>query len=63
VNNELVRVPPSRVHAIVVETKLPEPVERAGSAARFAWEEFFFVEHHNPRTGTCRPATVDGVVW
>jgi integrase/recombinase XerD len=25
-------------------------VERAGGAARFAWEDFFFAEHHNPRT-------------
>jgi integrase/recombinase XerD len=63
VNNELVKVPPSRVPAVVVETKLPEPVERAGSAARFAWEEFFFAEHDNPHAGKCRPATVDGVVW
>jgi site-specific recombinase XerD len=25
-------------------------VEQAGGAARFAWEEFFFAEHHNPHT-------------
>ena len=25
-------------------------VERAGAAARFAWEEFFYAEHHNPHT-------------
>ena len=25
-------------------------VERAGGAARFAWEEFFYAEHHNPHT-------------
>ncbi len=29
---------------------VPELVERAGGAARFAWEEFFFAEHHNPHT-------------
>ena len=29
---------------------LPELVERAGGAARFAWDEFFFAEHHNPHT-------------
>src|SRR3982750_3074892 len=29
---------------------LPELVERAGGAARFAWEEFFYAEHHNPHT-------------
>ena len=25
-------------------------VEQAGGAARFAWEEFFYAEHHNPYT-------------
>jgi site-specific recombinase XerD len=25
-------------------------VERAGGAARFAWEEYFYAEHHNPHT-------------
>jgi site-specific recombinase XerD len=25
-------------------------IERAGGAARFAWEEFFYAEHHNPHT-------------
>jgi integrase/recombinase XerD len=29
---------------------LPELVERAGGAARFAWDEFFYAEHHNPHT-------------
>jgi site-specific recombinase XerD len=29
---------------------LPSLVERAGGAARFAWDEFFFAEHHNPHT-------------
>jgi hypothetical protein len=29
---------------------LPELVERAGAAARFAWDEFFYAEHHNPHT-------------
>jgi hypothetical protein len=29
---------------------LPALIERAGGAARFAWEEFFFAEHHNPHT-------------
>jgi integrase/recombinase XerD len=29
---------------------LPELVERAGVAGRFAWNEFFFAEHHNPHT-------------
>lgn len=29
---------------------LPALVERAGAAGRFAWEEFFYAEHHNPHT-------------
>jgi integrase/recombinase XerD len=29
---------------------LPLLVEHAGPAARFAWEEFFYAEHHNPYT-------------
>jgi len=29
---------------------LPSLVERAGGAARFAWDEFFYAEHHNPHT-------------
>jgi integrase len=29
---------------------LPQLVERAGGAARFAWDEFFYAEHHNPHT-------------
>ena len=29
---------------------LPLLIERAGGAARFAWDEFFYAEHHNPHT-------------
>lgn len=32
---------------------LPKPpalIERAGPAGRFAWDEFFYAEHHNPHT-------------
>ncbi len=29
---------------------LPELVEQAGGAARFAWDEFFYAEHYNPHT-------------
>ena len=32
------------------ESVLPSLVERAGGAARFAWDEFFYAEHHNPHT-------------
>jgi integrase/recombinase XerD len=49
-SNELMKVSSSKAPAVVVETKLPDLVERAGSAARFAWDEFFFAEHHNPHT-------------
>jgi hypothetical protein len=31
-------------------TILPALVEQGGSAARFAWDEFFYAEHHNPYT-------------
>jgi integrase/recombinase XerD len=34
----------------VIEVKLPELVKRAGGAARFAWDKFFFAEQHDPRT-------------
>lgn len=32
------------------QVALPTMVDRAGPAGRFAWEEFFFAEHHNPHT-------------
>jgi len=28
----------------------PQLIERAGGAARFAWDEFFYAEHHNTHT-------------
>lgn len=31
---------------------VPSLIERGGVAARFAWDEFFFAEHHNPYTQT-----------
>jgi integrase/recombinase XerD len=48
--NELVRVTVESVPATGGKPGLPELVERAGGAARFAWEEFFYAEHHNPHT-------------
>jgi integrase/recombinase XerD len=39
-------VVPATGHA----ASLPVLVVRAGGAARFAWEEFFYAEHHNPHT-------------
>ena len=38
------------VPATVASAALPELVERAGGAARFAWDEFFYAEHQNPHT-------------
>lgn len=44
---------PAAVHHAVDSTHdadLPTIVERAGGAARFVWDEFFYAEHHNPHT-------------
>src|SRR5208283_3060775 len=41
---------PASARPLVPSTPLPELVERAGGAARFAWDEFFYAEHHNPHT-------------
>ena len=49
VTTELVPVSLS-IPAIVASASLPELIERAGGAARFAWDEFFYAEHHNPHT-------------
>src|SRR5580693_6366474 len=49
-SNELVRVTAESVPVSGGKSCLPELVERAGGAARFAWEEFFYAEHHNPHT-------------
>ena len=49
--NELVRAPAVSVpDATSLPAGLPALVERAGPAGRFAWEEFFYAEHHNPHT-------------
>src|SRR3954467_10533578 len=37
---------------------LPMVVEQAGPAARFAWDEFFYAEHHNPHTQKAYMAAV-----
>ena len=46
----------------VIESKrdvfLPSLVERAGGAARFAWEEYFYAEHHNRHTQRAYMAAV-----
>ena len=47
---ELVKTSSVSIPATITSASLPELVERAGGAARFAWEEFFYAEHHNPHT-------------
>jgi integrase/recombinase XerD len=48
--SKLVRVTAESVPATGGQPCLPELVERGGGAARFAWEEFFYAEHHNRHT-------------
>jgi site-specific recombinase XerD len=48
--NELIKASAMTVPAIGDARSLPELVERAGGAARFAWEENFYAEHHNRHT-------------
>ncbi len=48
--NDLVKALSRRVQLASGKASLPELVEQAGGAARFAWDEFFFAEHHNPHT-------------
>src|SRR5215467_12720095 len=48
--NDLVKASTATVPAVGSAASLPSLVERAGGAARFAWDEFFFAEHHNPHT-------------
>lgn len=40
----------SNDRAVASGAALPLLVERAGGAARFAWDEYFFAEHPNPHT-------------
>ena len=49
-STELVIASPASVPATSGGQSLPVLVERAGGAARFAWDEFFYAEHHNPHT-------------
>jgi len=49
--NELVEISAAGVPVATGQpSTLPAMVERAGAAGRFAWNEFFFAEHHNPHT-------------
>lgn len=45
--NELVKVTAAMPGTAGEQAALPVLVERAGGAARFAWDEFFHAEHHN----------------
>jgi integrase/recombinase XerD len=47
---ELVKAASGSVVATGGKAILPQLVEREGGAARFAWDEFFYAEHHNPHT-------------
>jgi len=47
---ELVKASSGSVVPTSGKAILPELVEWAGGAARFAWDEFFYAEHHNPHT-------------
>ena len=49
-STELVKASTASIPATGNAASLPVLVERAGGAARFAWEEFFYAEHHNPHT-------------
>jgi integrase/recombinase XerD len=49
-STELVKASSVNVLAPGVSQELPSLVERAGGAACFAWNEFFYAEHHNPHT-------------
>jgi integrase/recombinase XerD len=47
VSNELVKLSAASGPVIAASASLPSLVEPAGGAARFAWDEFFYAEHHN----------------
>jgi hypothetical protein len=49
-STEPVKASTASVPATGDARSLPELVERAGGAARFAWEQFFYAEHHNRHT-------------
>src|SRR6516162_10983074 len=49
-STELVKASAVSVPATGHAVSLPVLVERAGGAARFAWEEYFYAEHHNRHT-------------
>src|SRR5262245_31663351 len=56
--NELVEVEPANVPEATGKYALPALVVRGGTAASFAWEEFFYAEHHNRCTQKAYMAAV-----
>ena len=63
-STEIVPITSPSVIAPAQASNLPELVERAGGAARFAWDEFFYAEHHNPHTQKAYMAAVRRfLVW
>ncbi|HWE97539.1 MAG TPA: tyrosine-type recombinase/integrase [Tepidisphaeraceae bacterium] len=58
-SSELVPVSKGReIQSAAAGHALPLLVEHAGPAARFAWDEFFYAEHHNPHTQKAYMAAV-----
>jgi integrase/recombinase XerD len=51
-STEIVPIDHQTVIAPKSEETLPLLVERAGASAKFAWDEFFYAEHHNVHTQT-----------
>jgi hypothetical protein len=58
ISTENVPVATPTAIASTSEPPLPVLVERAGGAPRFAWDEFFYAEHHNPHTQKAYMAAV-----
>jgi site-specific recombinase XerD len=50
VSRDLVKVSAASVQTRSASAPLPSLVERAGGAARFNSDEFFYAEHHSPHT-------------
>lgn len=62
--HELTVVAPNSLATASAPAELPTLVEKAGGAARFVWEEFFFAEHHNPHTQAAYMRAVKGfLAW
>lgn len=63
-STEIVPVSHQTVIAPRNEDALPVLVERAGPSAKFAWDEFFYAEHHNVHTQTAYMRAVKKfLVW